>query len=49
MYDVEMIDKEMDWFEANKAYTLWWKPELNVTLTARKGLPEFDRARIYDN
>ena len=46
MYDVELVDKELDWNEANVTYILWWKPELNVKLTTREGLPEHDRARF---
>ncbi|KAI5923117.1 putative cytochrome P450 [Camillea tinctor] len=30
MYDMELVDQELDWMNACKMHFLWWKPELNV-------------------
>ena len=36
-YEVELIDKEMDWLESSEMYLFWKKPALMVRLQERKG------------
>jgi len=37
-YDLELVDKEFDWEKKSKAWTLWWKPALDVKIMKRPGL-----------
>lgn len=34
-FDMELVDKEMDWHEQSEMYTLWKKPKLMVKLRVR--------------
>ena len=34
-YDMELVDKGLDWIETCQMHFLWWKPELNVRFTPR--------------
>jgi hypothetical protein len=29
-YDMELVNKEIDWINDSKVHVLWWKPELYV-------------------
>lgn len=29
-YDVEMLNKELDWEKQSHVHVMWWKPELRV-------------------
>lgn len=35
MYDMELVDQDLDWVETCKMHFLWWKPELNVRFRPR--------------
>lgn len=37
-YDLELIDKDLDWDAQSKIWALWWKPELNVRIKKRPGI-----------
>jgi len=37
-YDLELVDKELDWEKKSKAWAMWWKPDLDVKITKRPGL-----------
>jgi hypothetical protein len=32
-FDLELVDKELEWLEGQKVLTLWDKPELMVRIT----------------
>lgn len=36
MYDVELVDKEVDWHEKSEMHFFWRKPDLVVKLHRRK-------------
>ena len=35
MYDMELVDQDLDWVETCRMHFLWWKPELNVRFRPR--------------
>lgn len=35
-YDLELVDKELDWLGSSKVYVMWWKPELRIRFKARE-------------
>lgn len=37
-YDLELVDKDLNWAEKSSAWGLWWKPELNLRVIKRPGL-----------
>ncbi|RPB23425.1 cytochrome P450, partial [Terfezia boudieri ATCC MYA-4762] len=37
-YDLELVDKDLDWEKKSRAWSVWWKPELHVKVTKRPGL-----------
>lgn len=37
-YDLEPIDKDLDWEKESKAWVLWRKPPVNVRIKKRDGL-----------
>lgn len=37
-FDLELVDKNLDWEAQSSAWVLWWKPELNMKITKRPGL-----------
>jgi hypothetical protein len=36
MYDMEIVDKTLDWEAEQKCFTLWQKPDLYVRVTPRR-------------
>jgi len=30
LYDMELVNKDIDWINDSKVHVLWWKPELYV-------------------
>lgn len=37
-FDMELMDKRLDWDGDSKCYTLWQKPDLNIKFTRRAGV-----------
>lgn len=37
-YDLELIDKELDWEGQSHMHVMWWKPNLQVRLHPRSDL-----------
>ena len=37
-YDLELVDKDLDWEKKSRAWGLWWKPKLHVRVIKRPGL-----------
>ncbi|EMF14032.1 cytochrome P450 [Sphaerulina musiva SO2202] len=35
-YDLELVDKELDWDKQSQLHVMWWKPELRVRFKERK-------------
>ncbi|KAL3417255.1 BCL4p [Phlyctema vagabunda] len=35
-YDLELIDRELDWLEQSSMYVMWWKPELLIRFKYRE-------------
>ncbi|KAI1323877.1 putative cytochrome P450 [Xylariaceae sp. FL0255] len=35
-YDMELLDKDLDWMRACRMHFLWWKPKLNVRFIRRE-------------
>jgi hypothetical protein len=35
-FDLTPVDKNLDWVNESKLYTLWWKPALNTLLEPRE-------------
>ena len=42
MYNLELVDQNLDWIKANVVYSLWSKPSLHVKINFRDGLPKGD-------
>lgn len=38
VYDMELLDKELNWDKQNKSIVLWRKPPTKVRYTKREGL-----------
>ena len=36
-YDLELVDKDLDWEGRSQMHILWWKPDLQVRFRERKG------------
>lgn len=36
MYDMELVDKGLDWEGRSHVHVQWWKPELRVSFAERK-------------
>jgi hypothetical protein len=34
-YDLELVNKDLDWFADSKVFVMWWKPALRVRFLAR--------------
>ena len=34
-YELELVDKRLDWEEQSHMHIMWWKPELKVQITSR--------------
>lgn len=32
-FDLELVDKDLEWLEGQKVFTLWDKPELMIRIT----------------
>ncbi|KAF8446892.1 putative cytochrome P450 [Terfezia claveryi] len=37
-YNLELVDKDLDWEKKSMAWSLWWKPDLHVKVKKRPGL-----------
>lgn len=35
-YELELVDKELDWDKQSQLHVMWWKPELRVRFKERK-------------
>lgn len=35
-YELELVDKELDWDKQSQLHVMWWKPELRVRFQERK-------------
>lgn len=35
-YDMELLDKDLDWEANSHVHVMWWKPALMVRFTERK-------------
>lgn len=35
-FDLELIDKSLDWEGSSRMHVMWWKPELKVSFRERK-------------
>lgn len=35
-YDLEMVNKDLDWERESHVHVMWWKPELRVKFVARE-------------
>jgi hypothetical protein len=35
-YDLELMDKDLDWEGQSQMHIMWWKPELKVRFHERK-------------
>jgi carotenoid cleavage dioxygenase-like enzyme len=36
-YDLELMNKDLDWEGQSHIHVMWWKPELKVRFHERKG------------
>ena len=36
-YDMELVDKDLDWEGRSHMHVMWWKPDLKVRFRERKG------------
>lgn len=36
-YDIELVNREIDWLREGKVFVLWWKPKLFVRFHKRAG------------
>ena len=36
MYDLELINQDLNWDESTRTYVMWWKPDLMVRFHKRK-------------
>jgi len=37
-YDLELMNKDLDWLKEGKVHVLWWKPKLMVSFHKRQDL-----------
>jgi cytochrome P450 len=37
-YDLELVNKDLDWEGQSHMHVMWWKPELKVRFHERKGI-----------
>jgi hypothetical protein len=37
-YDLELVNRDIDWLNDGKVHVLWWKPALNIRFHKRQDI-----------
>ena len=46
VYDMKLVQPEIDWINTCKMHFLWWKPELNVRFRRREVAGQSEDSRV---